>query len=529
MDQSFASRVFLLLLRRLHLVVAAAVLTAVAVGIAVALQPRAYVATVDVVPKRARTEVDYETRIRTLTDSASRSGPNGASTLIAMTAERRQTLAQLVTGRDIERAVQQELSSTLPPHLLEPGRLLRLVQARAVPRNEVISIKVEAPSASLAEQIALSWARTYERQINALFVDSADGEARLESGLGQARQKYAAAEAALTAFVATSPVEEYSRLLDRKSYQLLDLQADRQAQLVDMYKVARRLDLLIDQAQALQQQLALSQDNNAAANTQLALTLLKTQVFASTMSLSSGSVEPTQSQARSEPSTAPSDTRNPQRQDSTTEQQMANASATRALQDWALPTGLQLQLPATTTTASLSQQRVDVAALVQALQEWRTRLQVQISHRLRESDSDGGQPAGNTMLVISALEAEVRELQGKVAEQRAQRRSLQAERDIAWESYASLSRKVEEMRVARMVTPGNEVAVVSESVVASPVSRRLAVVLPIAGLLGALAASCLILSIQLIFPMYRRVTSRMDDGGISSGAMATYPEHSAAG
>jgi hypothetical protein len=65
--------------------------------------------------------------------------------------------------------------------------------------------------------------------------------------------------------------------------------------------------------------------------------------------------------------------------------------------------------------------------------------------------------------------------------------------------------------------------------VASPVSRRLAVVLPIAGLLGALAASCLILSIQLIFPMYRRVTSRMDDGGISSGAMATYPEHSAAG
>ncbi|MBI3971823.1 MAG: hypothetical protein HY332_11090 [Chloroflexi bacterium] len=100
--------------------------------------------------------------------------------------------------------------------------------------------------------------------------------------------------------------------------------------------------------------------------------------------------------------------------------------------------------------------------------------------------------------VAQEVEKELRELQGRLAEQQAAQRDFQQQRDIAWESYTSLYKKVEEALVASVGGAGNEVTVASQSVIAEPQSRRLAVILPLAGALGAAAvAGWLLLSVTV--------------------------------
>ncbi|HEV2122623.1 MAG TPA: hypothetical protein VGW38_07600, partial [Chloroflexota bacterium] len=172
--------ILLLLLRRWAWIGAGALIVAVLAGVLVVLQPRSYTASVEVIPKRARIEVDYETRIRMLSDGATR-GPQAGTSLLSATAERRQTLAQLVRSADIEASVRKELGDSLPAALRTPGALLSAVQGRVVPRSELISIQVTAPSPTLAGQIATSWARAYEAQVNALYTNSNDSDAKIES------------------------------------------------------------------------------------------------------------------------------------------------------------------------------------------------------------------------------------------------------------------------------------------------------------------------------------------------------------
>jgi len=93
---------------------------------------------------------------------------------------------------------------------------------------------------------------------------------------------------------------------------------------------------------------------------------------------------------------------------------------------------------------------------------------------------------------MTQLEADVRQLLGKVAEDTARHRNLQLERDVAWDTYAGLSRKSEEARVASAVGAGNEVSVASESVVAAARPRQLGFLLPLAAITGALAGACLV-------------------------------------
>ena len=510
MNELFSARTFLLLARRWTWLAAAAGLAVVAAFLVTALQPQEYTASVNVVPKRARTEVNYDTRIRTVSADGAAQGQGGQVVLpLAVSAERRQALAQLVRDADIERAVRQELGDQLPAELRAPGRLMRLVQGKVAPRSEVIVIQVNAPSAALVEQIAPSWARAYERQVNQLYATSTSGTLKLESELGEARQKYQTAEEALTSFVASTPQGEQTRLLEGKQNLLRELMASRQAMVVDLHKVAHRVDLLVGQAEALQQQLAAAQDNSAAASNALALTLLKTQAFASSMSLPAS----LQLQVPAPEATGTAPGTNAGTTPASDPQQRHDLAATaRALQDWSLPANLQVQVPAASTPPTLAQQRADVAATIQVLQDWRDRMRQEIQSR--SSDSAGGGTVVETATAelaqaIAQLEAEVRELQGKVAEQTARHKNLQLERDVAWESYTSLTKKAEEARVASVVGAGNEVSLASQSVVAEPKSKRLALVLPLAGVLGVMAGASWILLREHLAPVYGQLAGQL--------------------
>ena len=89
------------------------------------------------------------------------------------------------------------------------------------------------------------------------------------------------------------------------------------------------------------------------------------------------------------------------------------------------------------------------------------------------------------------LEKEILELEARVAEQTARKKKLAGIRDQAWETYRTLAKKVDELRVAKQVK-GTEVRVASEAVVPdSPVSPRPTRTAGMAAVVGFMS-SCLL-------------------------------------
>jgi capsular polysaccharide biosynthesis protein len=490
-----------------------AIATVSVVAIVLMLQPPSYASTVNIVPMRARTEVDYDTRIRTISSDGA-APTQGSTSLPSASVERRQALAQLVRSAEIEQEVRSRLGDSLPVALRSPGRLGKLVQAHVLPRSEVIAIEVEAPSAVLAEQIAKEWSQVYEQRVNSLYGSSATRTPQLDGELEEAQKKYQAAEDTLTNFVATESVEETSRQLEANQRLLRELITVRQTEVVDLYKMAHRVELLITQAEALQQQLVDSQDESAAASSAVALSLLKTQAFASSMSLPAG----LQLQL-------PSDTTASQlgrggAQQSTTgasaagamaanEQPQDAAAISRALQDWTLPGNLQVQLPLPATSASIAQLRSDVAATIKALQDWHQRLDDTIQQRSVEGVAEGPMGQSHISQTIERLEGEARTLKGRASAQQARQRALEQERDVLWDSYSTVLKKAEENRVAGLVGTGKEIGIAGQSL-AEPKSRRLGLFLPLAALVGAGTAAAVALIVGYLSPMYGDLLGRSD-------------------
>jgi hypothetical protein len=464
------------------------------------IQPVTYTSTVNVVPLRARTEVSYEDRIRTVS-SEGRQGASGQPTLPSASAERRQALAQLVRSGEVERAVRAKLGDQLPPALREPGALSRLITARVIPRSELIAIEVNAPSATLAEEIAAAWAQSFERQVNELYSSRSSDTARLEQELAAARQNYESAENALTAFIKSETLGANMRLLEAKQRQLNDLISVRHTETIDLYKVAHRIDLLIAQTEALQAHLAESQSDGATASNAAALMLIKTQAFASSMTLPSGLQLqlPARPAGASDASgaTAPGAAGSVETSSSGTPGNRAvdAVTASDTFREWSLPSNLVLQLSADPGTATLAQQRADAAAIARALQDWRQRLAQSIQEHLAVSTQGGESVLANQAGIsqaITSYEADIRELQGNISDQAARQRSLQRERDVLWESYGSVLKKTEELRIADLVGNSKEVSIAGQTIVEQR-SKRFSVVLPLAALLGATIAILAIL------------------------------------
>jgi hypothetical protein len=169
------------------------------------------------------------------------------------------------------------------------------------------------------------------------------------------------------------------------------------------------------------------------------------------------------------------------------------AALSRGLQDWSLPANFQIQVPAA-AAVTLAQQRADVASTISALQDWHQRLQESIQRSGDTPGADATVVAKQTEVgaAISQLEAEVRDLQAKVADQTARQVQLQKERDVLWDSYSTVLKKAEEGRVASLIGTGKEVSIAGRSVVA-PRSKRLGLVLPLAAAVGASLAAAILL------------------------------------
>jgi hypothetical protein len=453
-------------------ILAAGLLFAAVVTGLLAIRPTTYVASVDVVPNRGRTEVNFNTGIETVSPN----GANGQTAVAsAMTAERRQALVQLARSPDVEAEVRRELDSKLPPELRQPGALLQLITARTGTRSEIITIDVGAAQKDLAEQVVASWGRAYERYVNDLYASNGYDDAQLAAEVAAAERAYQGAQDRLSRFVSTSPISKLGRELEERQKLVSVLIQARDNALGDLYKVSHRVGMLLAQAEALQDQFARNSDAAGSASGSVALSLLKAQAFASSMTLPSS----LQIQIPTGASQA-----------SGGEQvrRTESLASTRELQEWALPANMQIQLSLGATNVTAAQLRADAASTVAALREWRSRLDSQIQSTYTEATSGDAQQ----WAVLGELDAEIRVLRARVEEQAAQEKRLQFDTEVAWQSFSTVARKVGELKVGSMVGGDKEVTLATKTVIAYPKSKRTTQLAPLAAIIGAMVTAAAI-------------------------------------
>jgi uncharacterized protein involved in exopolysaccharide biosynthesis len=358
--------------------------------------------------------------------------------------------------------------------------VLAMVEGEVLDKSDMIAVSVTADDPEKAAILANAWGRALETTINQLYGQETGPLRVIEPQVVEARADYQAAEESLREFTANEDrIGEMERLVRKKEttiQQLIDAQlvvqddvgqvivaageANRlqhiatervSEKLTDLSQAFARKDrylrFLID-ANAMLDSLEQGGDASAASNT-LALQLLKAEVLATSADL---------------------------------------------------PGALQLQIPATTVATTASEQRTDVGALVSVLEDQLDFLDQEIGSLSRElaqgagfaflddldleglgssvTDLDAATSTGPTaaalavegqsaetpsgmegmlgLLVedtpltqqIARMEEEVRELQAELKHLKSIKKDLEQTRDLAWQTYATLSTKEAELALA---------------------------------------------------------------------------------
>ena len=195
---------------------AAAVLTLRAVGAPM------YEAGANVAIVRTQTDVNFDDRFTTSSDS------NRTQDVTS----RRAALVGLAKSGTIAEAVIADLGDQLPEILLDPARLLRRIDASLSTQNgrtgqsDLIEITAEADSPEVAAAIANSWAKHYVQEVNRIYGQVPDEMmASVEQELNQAQTKYGVAQSSLESFLATTPLNTLRRQVTETQESIRILQA----------------------------------------------------------------------------------------------------------------------------------------------------------------------------------------------------------------------------------------------------------------------------------------------------------------
>ena len=426
----------------------------------------------------------------------------------------RQALQGLVANAAIAQAVIRRMGERLRPEDRELSRLLGKVKGEVLKQGptqgDLILIKVRDRDPIYAADLANTWAAEYERYVNELYGGGTAGASeRARAEQERAWKEYEAAQRDLEAYLAENPLDELQQRMDqlekivgtlhqqrleamataiqeRLSTRLalmkqylgaynttmttpLSQELDRQVKLLAQLYAARiENERLLEEARSLRAQVGRGGDPSARSNS-LALVLLKAQAFA-------GSGD--------------------------------------------LPGSLQLVLGG---VGDLQQgsfgQMVDLDALIAVLEERGKRLEEEIAQRTQalQSGAWASPPALNMQehplqrqarqeldalfrledlpdlipsteetplaRLIAQYTAEMDRVRSEMEQAQARKRELIQRRDLAWDSYTTLSRKAAEVGIAATVT-GNTVRF---ALPASPPLQRTTsrvLILALAGMLG---------------------------------------------
>lgn len=479
------------------------------------LSPPTYRANADIIISRIFSEVTLDERVQTLTDDGS--GANGLS-------GRRSALVQLAESTAIASLVVNDLTGVLPPERLVPGRLLETIDAEVLPgfdsRNpsDLIRITAEADSPEAAALIANTWAVRYVEQINLLFGQvPADVMESVQTELDAALAAYQNAQQELEAFIATSQVEHltgqigtknalrtsilegernnlaflieqdstlrqelYGQLSDAQAEALLQVFSEQQRALVDglalTYASRNLASQRLDSARNLQRQLE-SGGESAGATSQLALQLLKTQVYALTSQVTEMTISEDESEEGIVRSLLPS---GPDMQFSVLPLEPLSPAEVQADADALVDTleNYIAELDARIETQSdlllsgesfseldrMTIQNLAIAAPITATQEMADQGTYQLEDAIVRSYQDlfdvgafaqasqSSAPAefgAAQQALLVEIDGDIQALRAELAAEQAREQFLTQRRDLAWNTYDALSNKVAELSMER--------------------------------------------------------------------------------
>ncbi len=198
------------------------VLAAAAVFALRAVQIPMYEAAANVAIVRTQTDVNFDDRFTTSSDS------NRTQDVTS----RRAALVGLAKSGTIAEAVIADLGDQLSEELRDPATLLRRIEASLSTQNgrtgqsDLIEITADAESPETAAAIANSWAKRYVQEVNRIYGQVPDEMmASVEQELSQAQTKYGDAQSNLESFLGTSPLNTLRRQVSETQESIRILQA----------------------------------------------------------------------------------------------------------------------------------------------------------------------------------------------------------------------------------------------------------------------------------------------------------------
>ncbi|MFQ5857970.1 MAG: GumC family protein [Anaerolineae bacterium] len=234
-DDEIDLRAYVEVLRRRWLMVIGIPVVAVIVAALLSffVLPPEYEATAGLVILKARTEVEFEPKIRT----------ELGQSLAVDVKSRREALQALATSRPVAALVIERLGDQLPEEERQVDELLDSVSSKLT--GDLLTIQAKHTDPDLAAGLANAWAETYVTYVNPLFSDVAQTPDTLAPQVQNAETTYQVAEEALVQFLADNPIQRLQREV-----------GDLQSRIDKQYTDLRALDYLIDDVEALQAQLA---------------------------------------------------------------------------------------------------------------------------------------------------------------------------------------------------------------------------------------------------------------------------------
>jgi uncharacterized protein involved in exopolysaccharide biosynthesis len=432
------------LIRHWQWVAAAAILAAVAAFVVSLLIPPTYEAEVAVAIVRMRTDVTFTSQMVTLTEDEL---GNRALDVNA----RRAALVALATSSNVAVQVLDEVGDRLGPNERNVHVLLDRVEASN--EGDLISIRVHHRDPDVTATIANAWARNYQRHVNTLYGTIGELDTTVLTQVKAAEETYNAAQAALEEFLGDNRVAALEREIATRQELLQTYQTARSAvqkEPVDL-QLSNRHQVLADYYGDLQEIERWLADLRA----------LRFQV-------EKGSTSPA---ART-----------------------GNALALIFLRSRALggsgnlPVQLQVDINAGQSEGVVLDDVDSLAEVLEArLVETQEQIDALTATLATQEPNEVAVESDNPLnLRIAALDVEILALQEELEGEYAQKRELEQVRDLAWDTYRTLTRKQAEVGIASQVT-GTEVRVATSAVPPqNPVSPRKVLNTAVAGVLGTM-------------------------------------------
>jgi capsular polysaccharide biosynthesis protein len=365
------------------------------------LKPSSYEARVIVATTKIASSVTFGSSIETLSEGQL------PVTLVDRKA-RLQSYVALVANPTIADKVYDDLKDEFDDKLPQPESLLKMVSGSVLTGSDAIEIKVAGTDPNLVQAIANAWGRHYVDHVNHLYAIGSfeDTLLNIQRQAKDAQAKLLEAEQDYITFLESSPIEEYLRIRE---------------ELI-------RVDRLLVDARGLLEQVEAGGEGAAASNA-LAVSVLKTQVFASTISMDRSQSSSGTSQFQVNPIT--------------------------------------LQFQADSVSISSQDLVTDINSLVNTLENRSLALLERVDFLAAQQPSQSTSASIDPIQSLDSIpgttvEDKIRLLTSRIETVEGRRKNLVLTRDLSWDAYQNLATKEAELVIASQ-TGGQEVVLASTS------------------------------------------------------------------